>query len=339
MEARGVRRCKLVMIEVNDLRKTYRRSVSNGGFRESIKNIIKPKYIEKVAVNNISFKVNTQETIGYIGTNGSGKSTTIKMLTGILTPTSGSIKVNGIVPHKNRIKNNFNTGVVFGQRTQLWWDIPVIDSYKLIKQIYEVENEKFNKNLDEAVKLLKIEDIIGLPPRQLSLGQKMKCELASVFLYKPSVIFLDEPTLGLDINAKEMIRNYIKKLNTHEKTTIFLTSHDFQDIEYICNRIIILDKGNIIWDGPTKDIKEKFSSKKILKLKVSYLTSNDIEVLQKYNELFYVKYYSSDIIEVEVNTSRISLIEAINCIGTCVNIVDISVKEESLENIIRDNFY
>ncbi len=202
----------------------------------------------------------------YIGPNGAGKSTTIKIMSGILYPDSGECVINGLIPYKNRREHVRNIGVVFGQRSQLWWDVPVIDSFELLKDIYDVDKRVFKNNLEELVELLGLKDIIKTPARQLSLGQRMRCEIAASFLHNPKILFLDEPTIGLDAVSKIAVRSFIKKMNQEKKTTVILTTHDMQDIEALTERILLIGRGQILFDGSLSDMKSKSSKKKKITL-------------------------------------------------------------------------
>ena len=246
----------MAIIEVNNLVKKYKIIEKEEGLKGYFKHLIKPKYREFKAVDEISFTIEEGELVGYIGENGAGKSTTIKMLTGLLTPTSGNVIVNGIVPNEKRMQNNKNIGAVFGQKTQLWWDLPVIESFKLIKKMYEIPEEEYKKNLKKFTEILNLEDLLEKQVKNLSLGQKMRCEIAATFLHNPKIVYLDEPTIGLDVFVKENIRKFIKDINKEKKTTVILTTHDLKDIEDVCNRIILLDKGQIIYDGSKQKFKD-----------------------------------------------------------------------------------
>ena len=248
----------MAIIEVKNLTKVYKIIQKDHGVIGYIKNLLHPKYKNQTAVNNISFNINEGELVGYIGENGAGKSTTIKMLTGLLTPTSGNITVNGIVPNEKRIENNKQIGAVFGQKTQLWWDLPVIESFRLIKKMYDIPEREYRKNLKRFVKILELDDLLEKQVKNLSLGQKMRCEIAATFLHNPKVVYLDEPTIGLDILVKENIRKFIKDINKEKNTTVVLTTHDLNDIEEVCDRIILIDKGNIIYDGDKEKFKDKY---------------------------------------------------------------------------------
>lgn len=245
------------MIKVENICKTYKVSKRNKGLKEAAKALFKRDYDYIKALNDISFTINEGETVGYIGPNGAGKSSTIKVLCGILTPDSGTCEIAGLVPWKKRVEYVKNIGVVFGQRTQVWWDIPVIDSFELLKDIYSVPQNLFQNNLEELISLLDLKEIIKTPARQLSLGQRMKCEIAASLLHSPKILFLDEPTIGLDALSKLTVRKFISELNKKNKTTIILTTHDMQDIEAITERIILIDKGKILLDGTLKDIKKE----------------------------------------------------------------------------------
>ena len=233
------------MIEVKDLRKTFRVARREAGFTQAD---------DVHALDGISFSVADGEMIGYIGPNGAGKSSTIKILSGILTPDSGMCSVDGRVPWKQRARHVKEIGVVFGQRSQLWWDVPVVDSFELLKEIYAVPGPVYQKNLKELSELLDLGDIIRTPARQLSLGQRMRCEIAGSLLHNPKILFLDEPTIGLDAVSKLAVRDFVKRLNQERGTTVLLTTHDMQDIEALASRIILIGKGRVLLDGTLEDI-------------------------------------------------------------------------------------
>lgn len=243
------------LIEFNDICKTYRVVRRESGLGNAVKSLFKREYTTIHAINHISFSIEDGEMVGYIGPNGAGKSTTIKILSGILTPDSGTCLVNGQVPWKDRNEYVRQIGVVFGQRSQLWWDIPVIDSFELIQAIYSIPAPKYRNNLDELTQLLNLEDILKTPTRQLSLGQRMRCEIAASLLHEPKLLFLDEPTIGLDAVSKIAVRDFIKKMNAEHKTTVILTTHDMQDIEAITNRVILIGKGQKLLDGTLEDLR------------------------------------------------------------------------------------
>ncbi|CAM3060021.1 ATP-binding cassette domain-containing protein [Paenibacillus sediminis] len=249
----------MLAIDVQDLRKTFKVQKNRGGLKGAFLDLLSREYTEVAAVKDISFQIPRGEICGYIGENGAGKSTTIKMLTGILVPTSGHLKVNGYVPYKEREQFVKGIGVVFGQRSQLWWDIGVIESFHLLRKVYQVPEHDFKARLDELVERLGLQDLLSRPVRKLSLGQRMRCELVAALLHNPSILFLDEPTIGLDIVVKTEIRQFLKSLNEQFGTTILLTTHDLQDIEALCSRVIMLDDGNIIYDGSLDELKNRWS--------------------------------------------------------------------------------
>lgn len=217
------------IIEVKNLVKQYKIIEKRDGLLGYFKNLIKPQYKKITAVNNINFEIQEGELVGYIGENGAGKSTTIKMLTGLLTPTSGKIMVNGIIPNEKRIQNNKNIGAVFGQKTQLWWDLPVIESFRLIKKMFKIPENEYRKNIKRFTEILDLEELLDKQVKNLSLGQKMRCEIAATFLHNPKIVYLDEPTIGLDVFVKENIRKFIKEINKEKNTTVILTTHDLKD--------------------------------------------------------------------------------------------------------------
>lgn len=244
------------MITMEHVYKSYKIAKRNAGFGEACKSLFHRKYETIHALNDVSFTINDGEMVGYIGPNGAGKSSTIKILSGILTPDSGTVNVNGQVPYKHRIEYVRNIGVVFGQRSQLWWDVPVIDSFELLKDIYSISQSLYNQNLEELTELLNLTELLRSPARQLSLGQRMRCEIAAALLHSPEILFLDEPTIGLDAVSKLAVRDFILKQNKIHGTTVILTTHDMQDIEALAGRIILIGKGEILMDGTLADIKQ-----------------------------------------------------------------------------------
>lgn len=243
------------MIEFNDISKSYRIAKRGSGFGNAVRSLFLREYDTIHALNHISFTINDGEMVGYIGPNGAGKSSTIKILSGILSPDSGSCLVNGRVPWKERKEHVRQIGVVFGQRSQLWWDIPVIDSFELLQSIYAIPVSKYRDRLDELTQLLHLEDLLKTPTRQLSLGQRMRCEIAASLLHDPKLLFMDEPTIGLDAVSKIAVRDFIKKMNEEHKTSVILTTHDMQDIEAITNRVILIGKGQKLMDGTLEDLR------------------------------------------------------------------------------------
>lgn len=243
------------MITMEHVCKSYKIAKQNAGFGEACKALFHREYEIIHALNDVSFTIRDGEMVGYIGPNGAGKSSTIKILSGILTPDSGTVLVDGRVPHKNRIDHVREIGVVFGQRSQLWWDVPVIDSFSLLKDIYSISDICYQQSLEELTTLLNLSELLRSPARQLSLGQRMRCEIAASLLHRPRILFLDEPTIGLDAVSKLAVRDFILRQNQTHKTTVILTTHDMQDIESLTSRILLIGKGQILLDGSLDDIR------------------------------------------------------------------------------------
>lgn len=256
-------------IVTKDLTKTFKISQKDPGLRGAFKALFQPNYVYKTAVDRISFEVDQGEIVGYIGVNGAGKSTTIKMLTGILTPSGGSVQVLGRDPHRQRVANARDIGVVFGQRTQLWWDLALIESLNLVAGIYNIEPGRYQRLLGEFSEMLELKDLLKTPIRNMSLGQKMRAELAAALIHEPKVVYLDEPTIGLDLIVKERIRSFIREHNREYRTTVILTTHDLGDIEELCKRVIIIDDGKLIYDGPLSTIRQRFGRQRTLTFEVS----------------------------------------------------------------------
>ena len=236
------------------------------GLKGSLRDLFSRDYKTITAVNDISINIKHGEIVGYLGPNGAGKSTTIKMMTGVLEPTRGEILVNGVVPYKNRTRNAENIGVVFGQRSQLWWSLPLIESFKLLKDIYMIETPEYNRMLDLYRELADIENLLHKPVRQMSLGQRTLSDILAAFLHNPKIVFLDEPTIGLDVSMKSKIRDLIKGLNQEKNTTVILTTHDMGDVDALCQRIVIIDRGSMIYDNDIDHLKHYFGSYRTLSL-------------------------------------------------------------------------
>lgn len=243
------------MIDMQHVCKDYKVSRRGSGFGQAVKSLFHKEYDTVHALSDVSFHINEGEMVGYIGPNGAGKSSTIKILSGILRPDGGKVLVDGRDPSKGRIEHVKHIGVVFGQRSQLWWDVPIMDSFELLKDIYAIDPSLYRKNVEELTELLDLSEILKTPARQLSLGQRMRCEIAASLLHSPKILFLDEPTIGLDAVSKLKVRDFIKKQNELHKTTVILTTHDMQDIEALSQRIILIGKGKILLDGTLEDIK------------------------------------------------------------------------------------
>lgn len=243
------------MITMEHVCKSYKVAKRGAGMKEACKAFFRGRTERIAALQDVSFVIPEGEIVGYIGPNGAGKSSTIKILSGILTPESGVCTVDGRIPWKNRMEHVRNIGVVFGQRSQLWWDVPVIDSFSLLKDIYEIPDLMYQENLDELTQLLDLQELVKTPARQLSLGQRMRCEIAASLLHQPRLLFLDEPTIGLDAVSKLAVREFVKRINKEHRTTVILTTHDMQDIEALAERIILIGKGHVLLDGTLEDMR------------------------------------------------------------------------------------
>jgi ABC-2 type transport system ATP-binding protein len=262
------------IIETRDLRKVFRSVKRVPGPIGALRTLFSREYEHKVAVSDVTMSLEAGELVGYIGPNGAGKSTTIKMLTGILVPTSGEVRVAGVVPYANRKANARNIGVVFGQRSQLYWDLPLIESFELLRAIYSVPQATYKRNLDHFVELLAMDEFLRTPVRQLSLGQRMRGDFAAAMLHDPKIVYLDEPTIGLDVVAKEAIREFIARINSERGTTVILTTHDLADVERLCRRIVLIDRGTIIYDGNIERIKGEYGTHRTLVLRFEHHTQN-----------------------------------------------------------------
>lgn len=324
----------MAIIEVKKLVKTYKTLEKEEGMIGYIKNLVKPKYKEMKAVKGINFEIQEGELVGYIGENGAGKSTTIKMLTGLLTPTSGEVIVDGIVPNEKRIQNNQKIGAVFGQKTQLWWDLPVIESFRLIRKMYKIPENEYRKNLKKFSELLELEDLLEKQVKNLSLGQKMRCEIAATFLHNPKIVYLDEPTIGLDVFVKEKIRKFIKDINQEKNTTVILTTHDLNDIEDVCNRIILLDNGSIIYDGDKQKFKDTYGKYVIANLIITDKTQpiktishgNHVEIIEE----------TENTLKIKFSHEETTIVKVINELSKFCKIEDIHMKEAELEDILKE---
>lgn len=325
------------MIRVENLSKEFKSNKKYPGFKGAIKSFFSTEYITKKAVDDISFEINDGEIVGYIGANGAGKSTTIKMMTGILTPTSGRVYVNNLVPYENREENAKNIGVVFGQKTQLWWDLPISETFSLLKDIYDVSDADFEERMKFLKEVLGLEEFFLSPVRTLSLGQRMRADLAAALIHNPQVIYLDEPTIGLDVVVKENVRKAIKEINLKYGTTIILTTHDLDDIEELCNRIIIIDKGKKIYDGEIKGVKEEYGYLATVEIQVKEEIS--LESLNIFDDIYKDKDFKIDFKEnklfITFNINKIYSSEIISRVMKKITVVDFAVKETSIEDIVK----
>ncbi|WP_163859891.1 ABC transporter ATP-binding protein [Paenibacillus elgii] len=323
-------------IDVHRLRKEFKVQKNREGLKGAVRDLFKREYNQVAAVKDISFQIPQGEICGYIGENGAGKSTTIKMLTGILVPTSGDIRVGGFVPYKEREKFVRNIGVVFGQRSQLWWDIGVIESFQLLKKVYRVPDAEYRSRMDELIERLQLGELLNRPVRKLSLGQRMRCELAASLIHNPEILFLDEPTIGLDIMVKTEIREFLKSMNKRYGTTILLTTHDLQDIEALCSRVIMLDDGRIIYDGGLEELKERWGKGKEVILRFSEPVS--LPRLRELTAGLQVDWSLDNELtaKVWIPQQAASVSEVLSRVVGITTIEDIKILETNTDDIVRE---
>jgi ABC transporter related len=315
------------MIEVEHITKEYKVAKREAGFHNAVKALFSRKQDTVRALNDISFKIDDGEILAYIGPNGAGKSTTIKILCGILTPDKGNCIVDGYVPWKDRKSYVKNIGVVFGQRSQLWWDIPIIDSFELIKEMYDIDSRTFQQNVSELCQLLDLEKIVQTPARNLSLGQRMRCEIVASLLHNPKILFLDEPTIGLDAVSKLAVRDFIKRINTEKGTTVILTTHDMQDIEALTHRVMLIGNGQILLDGSLEELKKKVSDKKEIIIKHSGKTPTLCEGMNYLEQ-------KDDKLKISLDPKMISVSEGIAYLSRETELIDLEVSDISAEEMV-----
>lgn len=320
------------IIDVQNISKTFKITKRKTGFNGALANIFHPEHEYKKAVNDISFNIKEGEMVGFIGPNGAGKSTTVKMLSGILYPDSGNINIAGYIPHKQRKEYVANIGVVFGQKSQISWDLSPLDSYEVIKHIYKIPDKKYKENIERFTELLDMRKFINQPVRQLSLGQRMRADIAAALLHSPKIMFFDEPTIGIDVVGKEKIRSFIKTLNKTDNITMIFTTHDMQDIEKTCERLIIIDDGKKLYDGSLDAIKSNYVSSRIIeaefeqlpeKIDIPYVTVSDVDK----NRMKKV---------ITFDTGKTSINSLMSTLLNNYSIKDISVKEPEIDAIISD---
>lgn len=320
-----------IAISVENISKEFKTYKKEPGLMAALKSILNRKYVSKFALNRVSLKVRKGEILGLIGPNGAGKSTLIKILAGVLYPSSGKVSVIGFTPWEDRTKYTKYLGTVFGQKVQMWWELPAIDSFEMNKGIYEISDKDYDERLRLMIDLLGVEEFIYKQVRQLSLGERMRCEIIQALLHNPKIVFLDEPSIGLDLIAKEKMRNFIKEMNRKYGTTFIITTHDMGDIEKLCERIVMINHGAIVYDGPLEDIRQKFANRKIVEC-----TFSEPQIIRNFN------YKGTKIIrrnrhelvlELDLNKATIrGLIDYI--IKKCGDWEDIDIKNPPIEEII-----
>ncbi|EOI9047378.1 TPA: ATP-binding cassette domain-containing protein [Streptococcus pyogenes] len=326
----------MVMIEVSHLQKNFSKTIKEPGLKGALKSFVHPQREIFEAVKDLSFEVPKGQILGFIGANGAGKSTTIKMLTGILKPTSGYCRINGKIPQDNRQDYVKDIGVVFGQRTQLWWDLALQETYAVLKEIYDVPEKDFRKRMDFLNEVLELNEFIKDPVRTLSLGQRMRADIAASLLHNPKVLFLDEPTIGLDVSVKDNIRRAITQINQEEETTILLTTHDLSDIEQLCDRIIMIDKGQEIFDGTVTQLKQTFGKMKSLSFE---LEAGQEEVVSQFLGLPDITVERHELtLEIQYDCSRYQTADVIQRTMADFVVRDLKMTDADIEDIIR-RFY
>lgn len=320
------------IIEVKGLKKIFKVEVKKPWFKNRIKSLFSPTYKEVAAVSGIDFSVKKWEKVAFLGPNGAGKSTTIKMLTWILSSSGGSMKVLWLNPNKDRRKLVYNIGAVFGQTSRLRYHLTALDTFKVMAQLFYVPKEKMNERIDYLVNKFEIKDLINTPVRKLSLGQRMRCEIVSALIHSPQIIFLDEPTIGLDMIAKQKLRETINEVNKSEQTTIFLTSHDLWDIEQVCDRVVIINHWKILYDGLLEDLRKNHIKKKIIK--VSFAWAKDF----KWLDFMKIKNKEMDYVEFEIPNTKENIAKTFDLIMNKYDVEDIEISDPNIEDIIRE-FY
>jgi ABC-2 type transport system ATP-binding protein len=318
------------VIEVEKLEKTFRVARHHRGLLGSFRNLVETDYDLVRAVDGVSFSISAGEFVGFIGPNGAGKSTTIKMLTGVLEPSGGAVRVSGLVPRRDRIAHTAQIGVVFGQRTQLWWDLPVIESYTLLRHVYRVPERAFGEQLARLESMLELRPLLDVPVRKLSLGQRMRCELGAALLHAPRLLFLDEPTIGLDVIAKEAIREFLATENAERGTTILLTTHDLSDIERLCPRMILIDRGRVVYDGAVEAIRREYGSERRL------VVDFESAAPGKLPDTVEVEERSATRLVLRFRRDRIGAVALIGWLGERAPIADLSLEEPAIERIVAE---
>ena len=317
------------IITVEHLCKHFKVYKRRTGFWGNLSSTVSRQHDIIKAVDDVNFSLERGELVGYIGANGAGKSTTIKMLTGILVPTSGHIDVMGLTPYRSRRENTRRIGVVFGQRTQLWWDLPVIDSFELLKHIYEIPQNLYKQNLEFFSELLQLQPFLSTPVRRLSLGQRMRCDLTAALLHNPEILYLDEPTIGLDVVAKEQVRQFLRQVNAERQVTVILTTHDLNDVEQVCRRLIIIDSGKIIYDGGIDALKKRYGKTRMLIVDLAQVYS-DIQL-----EGVDLTRRDGNRIWLAFDRDTISASEVIAQLTARYEIQDLTISEPEIEEIVR----
>lgn len=324
------------IIELKDVTKEFKVLNRHEGLKGSLKDLFSRDYKIIRAVDNINLDVMRGEIVGFLGPNGAGKSTTIKMMTGVLEPSSGELIINNRVPYKERTKNSKEIGVVFGQRSQLWWALPLVESFKLLKDIYQISDKDYNDMLELYGSMVDLESLLHKPVRQMSLGQRTLSDILAAFLHNPKVVFLDEPTIGLDVAMKSKIREMILELNRKKNTTVILTTHDMGDVDALCQRIVIIDKGKKLYDNDIEHLKKFFGAYRTLKVRPRENVKEAVEKLASQLSLFDVSITSDDTwISILVNEEQVRIMKVLEAVQEVINVRDMQLEEISTEDVIK----
>lgn len=319
----------MTSIQVNNLQKTFQSKRKAAGLSGSLRSLFRPEYSSVEAVNNLSFQMETGELLGFIGPNGAGKSTTIKMLTGILHPSAGEASVLGFTPWKERQKLAFQIGTVFGQRPQLWYHLPAIDTFTLFGKIYELDDKETEKRIAFLAEAFEMQDLLEVPVRKLSLGQRMRCEVAASLLHRPKLILLDEPSIGLDVVAKQNIRDAIRRMNQEEGVGVLLTSHDAGDLEALCKRVIIVNHGQIVYEDKVSNLKRKYLTTKMVEVRYAKEIASDFSI--RGVEILKVGHYG---VKLKFDSAQTSVDSVLSHISAAGDVVDITISDPPLEEVI-----
>lgn len=325
------------VVRVENLTKEFRVLRHRSGIAGSLRSLVSREGKTVRAIDGVSFTIEEGEFVGYVGPNGAGKSTTIKALAGILVPTSGTVEVGGLVPHRKRTLNARQIGVVFGQRTQLWWDLPPLDGFRLLGRIYRIDSARLQRRIDAFTSLLALEHLLETPVRKLSLGEKMRCELVAALLHDPRILFLDEPTIGLDVVAKQQIRSFLQQVNREHATTVLLTSHDLDDIERLCGRVLVIDRGSILHDGTIDSLKRLFGNHRRLVFQLGEGTDGSARPPQAI-ELppgAVVESHQDGQLWVEFDADRVRAPEVVRAVMERLEVADFQLREIEIEDVVR----
>jgi ABC-2 type transport system ATP-binding protein len=318
-----------MLIQVEDLQKTFARPVRRPGPLGAVRSLFAQEYREVRAVDGVSFDVGAGEMVGYLGPNGAGKSTTLKMLTGILVPSGGRVEVGGLVPHRQRVAHVRRIGVVFGQRTQLWWDLPTIESFDLLRHVYRIPPERYAANLRRYADLLELGPFLDTPVRQLSLGQRMRADLAAALLHDPQILFLDEPTIGLDVVARERIRGFLSEVNRERGVTVILTTHDLGDIARLCPRVVLIDHGRVIYDGALERLRARYGRRRTLVVELADPTADPVvpgaELLRREGPRVWLGF----------DRDAVTAAALIGAVAARCPVRDLTLEEPQIEDVVR----